>query len=74
MNRTGMIKAVGLKSLYGRRCAVRVFGNTGDMIQEYEDKFDIEYIENGNGISFIGEDGKKHIVLTTTGTIIIDEK
>ena len=44
----------------------------GDLIQEYEGKFDIEY--NEHRIKFDDENGKRHLIYHDTGTVIIDEK
>ena len=51
---------------------VRVYDVEGDIIQQYEGKFDIEY--DSDRILFDDEHGKRHIIYYTTGTVIIDEK
>lgn len=51
---------------------VTVYDINGKEIAKYEGKFDVEY--NAERIKFDDEDGKRHIVYYTTGTIIIDEK
>lgn len=50
---------------------VRVFDVEGDLVEEYTGKFDVEY--SNSRILFDDEQGKRHIVYYTTGTIIIDE-
>ena len=52
---------------------VRVFDVNGELIEEYEGKFDVE-TGNADYILFDDENGKRHIIYYTTGTIIIDEK
>lgn len=51
---------------------VRVYDVEGDLIQQYEGKFDIEY--DSDRILFDDENNKRHIIYYTTGTVIIDEK
>ena len=55
---------------------VSVYDVGGELIQQYNGKFDIE-TGNANGAPYIvfdDENGKRHIVYYTTGTILIDEK
>ena len=55
---------------------VSVYDVGGELIQQYTGKFDIE-TGNANGAPYIvfdDENGKRHIVYYTTGTILIDEK
>lgn len=55
---------------------VSVYDVSGELIQQYNGKFDIE-TGNANGAPYIvfdDENGKRHIVYYTTGTIFIDEK
>ena len=56
----------------GIQRTVRVYDVEGDIIEEYEGKFDIEY--DSDRILFDDEHGKRHIIYYTTGTVIIDEK
>ena len=51
---------------------VKVYDVNGKVIQEYEGKFDIKYDESR--ILFDDENGKRHTIYYSTGTIIIDEK
>lgn len=51
---------------------VTVYDFEGDVIATYEGKFDIDYDESR--IIFDDQDGKRHIVYYTTGTVTIDEK
>lgn len=50
---------------------VTVYDIEGDVIQEYEGKFDIEY--DDDRILFDDENGLRHIIYYPTGTVIIDE-
>ena len=50
---------------------VSVYDVEGDLIQEYEGKFDIEY--DDDRILFDDENGLRHIIYYPTGTVIIDE-
>ena len=50
---------------------VTVFDATGNVIKEYEGKFDIEY--DDDRILFDDEKGLRHIIYYPTGTVIIDE-
>lgn len=51
---------------------VRVYDVEGDLIAEYEGKFDIEY--DAERIVFDDENGKRHIIYYKTATVVIDEK
>lgn len=51
---------------------VTVYDIYGEPIKEYSGKFDIEY--DSDRIKFDDENGKRHIIYYTTGTVIIDEK
>lgn len=51
---------------------VTVYDINGKEIAKYEGKFDVEY--DAERIKFDDEEGKRHIIYYTTGTIIIDEK
>lgn len=50
---------------------VTVYDVEGDVIQEYEGKFDIEY--DDDRILFDDEKGLRHVIYYPTGTVIIDE-
>lgn len=50
---------------------VTVYDIEGDVIQEYEGKFDLEY--DDDRILFDDEKGLRHIIYYPTGTVIIDE-
>lgn len=50
---------------------VTVYDMEGDIIKEYEGKFDIEY--DDDRILFDDENGQRHIIYYPTGTVIVDE-
>lgn len=52
---------------------VSVYDVNGQLIKEYSGKFDIE-TDRESYILFDDEDGNRHIIYYTTGTIIVDEK
>ena len=55
---------------------VKVYDVSGELIEQYEGKFDIE-VSNKSGTPYVLFDdgqGKRHIIYYTTGTIIVDEK
>lgn len=52
---------------------VRVYDINGKIIEQYDGKFDIE-TNNNDYILFDDENGKRHIIYYTTGTVIVDEK
>ena len=51
---------------------VKVYDINGKIIEEYKGTFDIE-TTNDNYILFDDENGLRHIIYFTTGTVIIDE-
>ena len=53
---------------------VKVYDMEGDEIARYEGKFDVAHRNQDNRIMFDDENGKRHIVYYTTGTITVDEK
>jgi hypothetical protein len=50
---------------------VSIYDINGNIIKEYTGTFDIEH--DANRILFDDENGKRHIIYNTTGTVIIDE-
>lgn len=55
---------------------VSVYDVQGELIKEYSGRFDVD-TGNSSGTPYIvfdDENGKRHIVYYTTGTILIDEK
>ena len=51
---------------------VKVYDVDGELITEYDGKFDITY--DDDRILFDDENGKRHIIYYPTGTVVIDEK
>ena len=51
---------------------VTVYDINGDVIKEYSGKFDIKTRQDS--ILFDDENGKRHIIYYSTGTVIVDEK
>lgn len=52
--------------------AVTIYDVNGKVIKQYEGRFDVEY--DDDRILFDDENGKRHVVYYTTGTVAIDEK
>lgn len=53
---------------------VEVYDVSGDLIKTYEGRFDVETSAEGKYIKFDDENGKRHMIYYTTGTVIIEEK
>ena len=51
---------------------VTVYDVEGEVIKEYDGKFDITY--DDDRILFDDENGKRHVIYYPTGTVTIDEK
>ena len=51
---------------------VKVYDVNGQLITEYDGKFDITY--DDDRILFDDENGKRHVIYYPTGTVIIDER
>lgn len=51
--------------------SVKVYDINGNLLENYEGKFDIEYYDTH--LKFDDENGKRHIIYFTTGTVITDE-
>lgn len=51
---------------------ITVYDIDGEIIKRYEGRFDVEY--NSERIKFDDEEGKRHVIYYTTGTVTIDEK
>lgn len=50
---------------------VTVYDINGEIIKEYSGKFDVSY--DSERIKFDDENGKRHVIYCTTGTVTIDE-
>lgn len=51
---------------------VKVYDVNGELITEYDGKFDITY--DDDRILFDDENGKRHVIYYPTGTVVIDER
>ena len=51
---------------------VTVYDMEGDVIKQYDGKFDITY--DNDRILFDDEQGKRHVIYYPTGTVTVDEK
>ena len=51
---------------------VKVYDVNGQLITEYDGKFDITY--DDDRILFDDEKGKRHVIYYPTGTVVIDER
>lgn len=51
---------------------VRVYDMEGDLIDQYSGKFDVE--TSSSYVLFDDENGKRHMIYYTTGTVFVDEK
>lgn len=67
-----MIKSWESETSGGIDRTVRVYAIDGQLIEQYEGRFDV--VDDEKSIIFDDEDGKRHILYNTTGTVIVDEK
>ena len=67
-----MLKSWESETSAGIQRTVRVFDIHGVLLATYAGKFDL--IHDSERILFDDEDGRRHIIYFTTGTIIIDEE
>lgn len=60
----------------GAERVVTVYDVNGEIIKQYDGRFDVETgnLDNAPYILFDDENGKRHIIYYTTGTVTIDEK
>lgn len=56
----------------GTNRIVRVYDVMGDLVEQYEGRFDVES-DNENYILFDDEDGNRHMIYFGSATILIDE-
>lgn len=60
----------------GTERVVTIYDVNGEVIKQYDGRFDVETgnVDNAPYILFDDENGKRHIIYYTTGTVTIDEK
>lgn len=60
----------------GTERIVTIYDVNGEVIKQYDGRFDVETgnVDNAPYILFDDENGKRHIIYYTTGTVTIDEK
>lgn len=61
-----------ISDLNGVERIITVYDINGNVLATYQGKMDVE-TKNENYILFDDEEGKRHIIYITTGTVIIDE-
>ena len=57
----------------GIRRHVSVYDAVGNLIQEWDGKFDVDFDADGKRILFDDENGRRHLVYFKTGTVIVEE-
>lgn len=57
----------------GIRRHVSVYDAIGNLIQEWDGKFDVDFDSDGKRILFDDENGRRHLVYFKTGTVIVEE-
>lgn len=60
----------------GTNRVVTIYDVNGEVIKQYDGRFDVETgnVDNAPYVLFDDENGKRHIIYYTTGTVTIDEK
>ena len=57
----------------GIRRHVSVYDAVGNLIQEWDGKFDVDFNGDEQRILFDDENGKRHLVYFKTGTVVVEE-
>ena len=57
----------------GIKRSVKVYDAIGNLLQEYEGKFDVDFNGDEQRILFDDEKGQRHVIYFKTGTIIVEE-
>ena len=57
----------------GIRRSVKVYDAVGNVIQEYEGTFDVDFGGDEQRILFDDENGMRHVIYFKTGTVIVEE-
>lgn len=58
----------------GIRRNVKVYDAIGNMLQEFEGTFDVEFDADKRRVLFDDENGKRHLIYFNSGTVIVEEK
>lgn len=58
----------------GIRRNVKVYDAVGNMLQEFEGTFDVEFDADKRRVLFDDENGKRHLIYFNSGTVIVEEK
>lgn len=53
--------------------SVRVYDAIGNLLQEYEGRFDVDFDGDEQRILFDDEHGMRHVIYFKTGTVIVEE-
>ena len=53
--------------------SVKVYDAVGNLLQEYEGRFDVDFNGDEQRILFDDENGKRHVIYFKTGTVIVEE-
>ena len=52
---------------------MKVYDAVGNLLQEYEGRFDVDFNGDEQRILFDDENGKRHVIYFKTGTVIVEE-
>ena len=58
----------------GIRRNVKVYDAIGNMLQEFEGTFDVDFNADDRRVLFDDENGKRHLIYFNSGTVIVEEK
>lgn len=58
----------------GIRRNVKVYDAIGNMLQEFEGTFDVDFDPDKRRVLFDDENGKRHLIYFNSGTVIVEEK
>ena len=53
--------------------SVKVYDAVGNLLQEYEGRFDVDFNGDEQRILFDDENDKRHVIYFKTGTVIVEE-
>lgn len=58
----------------GIRRNIKVYDAIGNMLQEFEGTFDVDFNADDRRVLFDDENGKRHLIYFNSGTVIVEEK